>query len=144
MEAMNQETTELSRRLVQELESLRAFVEDMTEQYLINTKAQIAEMLYILENEDDENASSLPESQEIVKMVGKVQKLRSKPRKGRPKDLRKIQSLVEEFLADRHANFPALVAGDLIGRGSTGERSGRLRGGVAAGPRDWMRGRDRL
>jgi hypothetical protein len=34
----------------------------------------------------------------MEKMVGKVQKLRSKPRKGRSKDLRKIQNLVEEFL----------------------------------------------
>jgi len=40
----------------------------------------------------------LPESQEMEKMVDKVQKLRSKPREGRSKDLRKIQNLVEEFL----------------------------------------------
>ena len=41
---MNQETTEPSQKLVQELLSLRALVEDMPEQYLIDTKARIAEM----------------------------------------------------------------------------------------------------
>jgi hypothetical protein len=85
---------------IEELRQFHSTIDNTVQQYTINVKATVAEMLYLLENHTgDAKQVPLPEEQELEKMVREIKKLSFKPRKGRAKELRKIQNLLEECLA---------------------------------------------
>jgi hypothetical protein len=87
------------RELAQELREFHSVIDATLEQFAINVKAKIAEMLYVLENHiNSSQRTTLPEQQELERMIYQLKKLSSKPKKGRVKELKKIQNLLEECL----------------------------------------------
>ncbi len=89
-----------SRTLIEELRELYSTIDNTVQQYTINVKASVAEMRYLLESHTgDTQQKPLAEQQELERMARRIQKLSSKTRKGRAKELRKIQNLLEECLA---------------------------------------------
>jgi hypothetical protein len=82
---------ELSRELV----ILRARVDEVAQQYSLGLKARIDEILHMLATPLPEAGHVLPEPRLVEKVVQKMKRLKEKPEKGRAKDLKRIQDLVD-------------------------------------------------
>jgi len=97
---MSNENQKLDRaeELKQELHALRSNFERIIERYSLNVKAQIEEIIEILEQkrENDEKVP-VPKSKELEVLISKIQKLKLKPEKGRKKDLNRIQRVLGEL-----------------------------------------------
>jgi len=89
--------------LKQELHALRSNFERIIESYSLNVKAQIGEMIEILEQkmENDEKVP-VPKRKELEALIDTVQQLKLKPEKGRKKDLNRIQRVLDELSSVLH------------------------------------------
>lgn len=90
---------DLAAELNQELHSLRSNFESIIEKYSLNVKSQIEEMVQKLDTEKQPSDEKLPlpKKKSLVKMVSRIQKLKIKPEKGRSKDVRRIQGMLDEL-----------------------------------------------
>ena len=81
---------------VRELAILRVRVDEVAEQYCLGLKAHIDEILHLLAGAGAPNAGRiLPEPRVVAKMIQRMKKLEMKPLKGRVKDLKRVQDLVD-------------------------------------------------
>jgi hypothetical protein len=88
---------EVSRETIAELEGLRRTLEEISERYQLRVSGQFAELVSILEaglNADDRTA---PASATLAVMLDRIHKTELKPRKGRAKDLVRLQDLAGEL-----------------------------------------------
>ena len=92
---------DLAAELNQELLSLRSNFESIVEKYSLNVKAQLEEITQKLNTKkmDPNEKLPLPKKKNIEKMISKIQKIKIKPEKGRGKDLRRIQLIIDELSA---------------------------------------------
>jgi len=81
--------------LSRELAILRTRVDEVARQYSLALKARIDEVLHTLALPDPEAGHVLPEPRLVEKLVQKMKRLGEKPQKGRVKDLKRIQDLVD-------------------------------------------------
>ena len=90
---------ELRQSLVIELHTLRLQAQDAVEQYTLRVNAQLAEVLRLAEGEGTagEKPRRLP-AKLAAAMLAQLRDVRLKPKKGRAKDLVRIQELVEELV----------------------------------------------
>ena len=90
---------ELRQSLVIELHTLRLQAQDAVEQYTLRVNAQLAEVLRLAEGEGaaGEKPRRLP-AKLAAAMLAQLRDLKLKPKKGRAKDLVRIQELVEELV----------------------------------------------
>jgi hypothetical protein len=90
---------ELRQSLVIELHTLRLQAQDAVEQYTLRVNAQLAEVLRIAEGEGaaGEKPRRLP-AKLAAAMLARLRDVKLKPKKGRGKDLVRIQELVEELV----------------------------------------------
>lgn len=85
------------KELAQHLRTLRSDFEEIISKYTLNVQAQIEEMILIVEQENgDENRKTL-KSKDIEKMVTGIRKMKIKPNKGRMKDIKRIQALLDDI-----------------------------------------------
>jgi hypothetical protein len=90
--------------LIQRLRVLRADMDLIIDHYRINCISRIEEMLRILEHRDTIGEDSVePESRVMRMMLSRLADLKVKPKKGRLKDLKRIDALLEQLLSQ----FPA-------------------------------------
>ncbi len=84
--------------LIQELHALRSAIDVIIDHYVMNVKARVEEMLRTLEGKDiiGEDQPN-PDTKTIEKMLVKIRDLKVKPKKGRLKDLKRIEALLEEL-----------------------------------------------
>jgi hypothetical protein len=89
---------ELRQSLVIELHTLRLQAQDAVEQYTLRVNAQLAEVLRLAEGEGTagEKPRRLP-AKLAAAMLARLRDVKLKPKKGRAKDLVRIQELVEEL-----------------------------------------------
>jgi hypothetical protein len=90
---------DLAAELSRELHSLRSNFESIIEKYSLNVKSQIEEMVQKLDmkKQPANEKIPLPKRKNIEKMISKIQKLKIKPEKGRQKDVRRIQGILDEL-----------------------------------------------
>ena len=90
---------DLASELSQELHSLRSNFESIVEKYSLNVKSQIEEMIQKLDikKQPANEKLPLPKRTTFEKMISKIQKLKIKPEKGRSKDVRRIQGILDEL-----------------------------------------------
>jgi len=81
--------------LLRELTSLRARVDESTEQFSLGVKARIDEIVHSLSHDGAPDAGHvLPEPRLVKKMVRRLQDNGRRPGRGRAKDLKRIHDLV--------------------------------------------------
>jgi hypothetical protein len=85
--------------LSRELAILRTRVDEIAQQYSLGVKARIDEVLHTLALPVPEAGHVLPEPRVVEKIVRKMKRLKEKPQKGRAKDLKRIQDLVDSVNA---------------------------------------------
>ena len=85
--------------LSRELAILRARVDEIVQEYSLGLKARIDEVLHTLRVPAPGAGHVLPEPRLVEKMVRKMKRLKEKPQKGRAKDLKRIQDLVDALNA---------------------------------------------
>ena len=84
------------RDFLRDLAALRARVDELAEQYCLAVKGRIDEIGHQLaSNEAPGNARAAAEPARLMKLGEKVRKITLKPQKGRAKDLKRIQDLVD-------------------------------------------------
>jgi hypothetical protein len=89
------EAADNAQELLRALALLRARVDEATEQFGLNVKARIDEILHAMASGVAPDAGHvLPEPRFVKKMVRRLQLLAQNPPKGRAKDLKRIQDLV--------------------------------------------------
>jgi hypothetical protein len=91
--------------LARELGILRARVDENARQYSLGLKARIDEILHTLVTPVPEPGHVLPEPRQVEKFLQKMKRLKDKPQKGRAKDLKRIQDIVDSLTA-------AVLSGD--------------------------------
>jgi hypothetical protein len=85
-----------ARDLVLELKALRSLVDEVVSHYGLNVKARIDEILHVIEVTGGPEGSRKPADPETFrKLALKAKRVKVKPQKGRAKDLRRIQDLVD-------------------------------------------------
>jgi hypothetical protein len=85
-----------ARDLVRELKALRSLVDEVVNHYGLNVKARIDEVLHVIESGGGPEGSRKREDPETLgKLVLKARRVKVKPQKGRAKDLKRIQDLVD-------------------------------------------------
>jgi len=96
--AVSQKKLDVMQEANQELHSLRSNFESIIEKYSLNVKAQIDELLEKLSEKNVEGEQrSLPKKKNLEKALSKMKNLKLKPEKGRIKDIRKIQAVIDDF-----------------------------------------------
>ncbi len=83
-------------RLNQALHSLRDDAETATQHYALRTQAALAEMIARL---DATQASAQLPARAVKALLACIQNLAIKPKKGRAKDLKRIDALIEKLTA---------------------------------------------
>jgi hypothetical protein len=98
-------TPEAHKDFLRELALLRVRVDEVAEQYGLGVKARIDEIVHLLAGTGAPEAGHvLPEPRTLEKLAQKMKKLTAKPQKGRAKDLKKIQDLVDALVSAMQAN----------------------------------------
>jgi hypothetical protein len=87
--------TDLQLKLNQALHSLRDDVETAVQHYGLRTQAALAAMIARLD-ETQASAPKLP-ARAIKSALARLARLTLKPKKGRAKDLKRIESLIEKL-----------------------------------------------
>ena len=92
--------TELANEVASELESLRSALDEMTEHYRLRIAAQIGELMQTVRgNEAPGEKPTLPPARTLQPMLQHLRSANLKPRKGRPKDFRRVEKLLDELVA---------------------------------------------
>jgi hypothetical protein len=84
--------TDATVMLSEELSGLRALVEETARQCELNMKARIDELLHVLESP---GKSGDPAA--LQKLADRVKRVRSKPQRGRAKDLKRIHDVLDDL-----------------------------------------------
>ena len=96
--------TDAKKEVLRELALLRARVDQVTEQYSLAVKAHIDEIAHQLGAAGAPEAGHmLLEPRILAKLGMKMKKLMQKPQKGRARDLKRIQDLVDALSAAMQA-----------------------------------------
>ncbi len=88
---------EVSRETIAELEGLRRTLEEISERYQLRVSGQFAELVSILEAGLGAGDRTAPAAPTLAKMIERIHKTELKPRKGRAKDLVRLQDLAGEL-----------------------------------------------
>ena len=86
----------LARQLMAEIEELRPLLQELVQQYELRITAQLAEILRALNGEDG-RLPRFPAAKASSAMLRALRATDLKPRKGRAKDLVRLQELVAEL-----------------------------------------------
>lgn len=87
------------RELARELAGLRSLVEETAGQFELNVKARIDELLHVLDSPAENPRAALPRLGALEKMTAKIRRVRVKPHRGRAKDMKRLQDLVDDLAA---------------------------------------------
>jgi hypothetical protein len=94
----NGEKTDKKSELKQELQSLRSDFELIIEKYSLNVNARLEELIGILEQkESGEEARRIPGNKTLNRLIETLRNLKLKPGKGRGKDVKRIQSVLDQL-----------------------------------------------
>jgi hypothetical protein len=86
--------------LIGRLRVLRADIDVIIDHYRMNCISRVEEMLRILEHRDTIAEDSVePTVDNMRKMLSQLDDLKVKPKKGRLKDLKRIDALLEQLLS---------------------------------------------
>jgi hypothetical protein len=88
---------EVSRETIAELEALRRTLQEISERYQLRVSGQLAEMVSILEAGLTAGDRTAPSTARLTAVLEKIRKTELKPRKGRAKDLVRLQDLASEL-----------------------------------------------
>ena len=88
---------EAKKELVQHLRTLRSDFQDIIKKYSLAVQAQIEEMVRMVENENTDESQRVLKLKDIEKIVDAIRKLKIKPQKGRLKDVKRIQALLDDI-----------------------------------------------
>ena len=83
--------------LAQHLRTLRSDFEEIIGKYALNVQAQIEETIRNVEQENADENRKVLKSKDIEKMVTGIRKMKIKPNKGRLKDIKRIQTLLDDI-----------------------------------------------
>jgi hypothetical protein len=90
--------TDKKAELKQELLSLRSDFELIIEKYSLNVKARLEELIGILEQKEaGEEAREIPGNKTLDRLIETLRNLKLKPGKGRGKDIKRIQSALDQL-----------------------------------------------
>ena len=86
--------------LIRKLVALRSDINSIIDHCRINNISRVEEMLRLLEKRDT-IGDELPEpgEKDLERMIKKLDELRIKPKKGRLKDLKRIDTLLDELFS---------------------------------------------
>jgi hypothetical protein len=100
MRGKNAPETEAREGVLRELALLRSRVDQVAEQYSLGVKAHIDEIMHqLIVPGPPAPGHVLPEPRSLAKLERKMKKLTEKPQKGRARDLKRIQDLVDALAA---------------------------------------------
>ena len=86
--------------LIRRLRMLRADIDLIIDHYRINCISRVEEMLRILEHRDTIGEDSVePGVDNVRRMLSQLGDLKVKPKKGRLKDLKRIDALLDQLLS---------------------------------------------
>lgn len=86
--------------LIGRLRALRADIDSIIDHYRINCISRVEEMLRILEHRDTFDEDSVePSVENMRKMISLLGDLKVKPKKGRTKDIKRIDALLDQLLS---------------------------------------------
>jgi len=87
----------LARQLMMEIEGLHPLLQELVQQYELRIAAQLAEILRTLNGDESGNLPRFPAAKTSAAMLRVLRATDLKPRKGRAKDLVRLQELVAEL-----------------------------------------------
>jgi hypothetical protein len=91
----NNDTLEMQRNeLLSEIGNLRTVFRDIVSRYQTNLEAQMVSCINMLSSSDGEESERALDKKHIIIMLDAIRDLRLKPQKGRMKDMRKIDDVV--------------------------------------------------
>jgi DNA primase len=82
-------------RLKADLSALRGMLQETQEHYQVRTGGLLAQMLLVVDPPEGAARPVLPSRKAVDQMLEAVRTLKVKPKKGRGKDLQRIQDLLE-------------------------------------------------
>jgi len=92
------ENVDKKAELKQELQSLRSDFELIIEKYSLNVKAQLEELIGILEQKEaGEEVKRIPGNKTLDRLIETLRNLKLKPGKGRGKDMKRIQRVLDQL-----------------------------------------------
>ena len=97
LRARSRRRIQLAQELVLEIQTLRRSLHDSLEQYELRMSAQIAEVLRGLQGADEDAPPRAPAVKTSTAMLRAIRGTEVKPRKGRAKDLVRLQELVAQL-----------------------------------------------
>jgi hypothetical protein len=96
---------EANQEVITELRALRGVMDEMLDRYRLRVGGRISELALLLEGDPSIGAAAMPVTTRVAHaMIGELKDTRLRPRKGRAKDIRRLESLVEALatLAGEH------------------------------------------
>ena len=88
----------ITKELVREIKYLRSVAKDVIDRYSLKINASLAEIVRILESSDSKRlAVRKPNDNTMREMLSCVRSLKVKPKKGRAKDLARIEIIVKKL-----------------------------------------------
>ena len=87
----------LARQLMTEIEGLQPVLQELVQQYELRITAQLAEILRVLNGDEAGRLPRFPAAKTSTAMLRALRATDLKPRKGRAKDLVRLQELVAEL-----------------------------------------------
>ena len=91
----------LQKNLLEELTSIRGLFTDIMERLQSNIEAEMVACIHILSTDGygDEKPKLLEDIKQLKMMLLSIQELKLKPKKGRLKDIRRIQDVINTLYA---------------------------------------------
>lgn len=92
---------EVNQEVVAELRALRAALDEMIEHYRLRVGGRITDLILLLEGDASIGAAAKPlATREAQAMLEEMSEASIKPAKGRAKDFRRLEALVEDLAAE--------------------------------------------
>jgi hypothetical protein len=89
--------SDVRRELVQHLKILHSDFEGIIRKYSLNVQAQMEEMIRMVEEESLEENQKVFKQKDIDNIVTNIRKMKTKPNRGRLKDIKRIQALLDDI-----------------------------------------------
>ena len=97
----NNKTKEIRQELLTEIGALRNQLRDIISRYQANLEAEMVWCINSLAETDiNDFPKAAKDKNELTNMLNKIKKLKLKPQKGRLKDIRKINDIIDKISAN--------------------------------------------